>query len=550
MSINHSVLSSKMSGRLGVLPRTLGLVLMGIVAGACSRTAQGPAAESKPQSGGPRRITVIAIDSVAGVIDPCGCVKDQLGGLDRFATAVQEISRNNQALLLETGALFFPRADMEPSEQSELTFRAEVLAKVWRSFNGFAWVPGRADAAFGAATLSRLAAEAGLRALPDIARLQPPTSSPSINQECEVKILDSTRVGICGLTTMAGGLSTPATVAGLKAAAHELTQRGASLKIALLDVQRGSALRAVEAVPDFQLIVLGSGHDDTLGADSDGSEPQRSGSTLVVQPPNHLRGFVRVDFTIRNGQFAFQDSTGVGRDIERQQVAQRISELTERIREWKKQKQDAALLRARETDLTQLEKRLAELSRPVAIATSSYFTVRTIQVDSQFAGEPSVRRALDELGRRNNEHNRTKFAARKAPPAAPGQATYVGVGMCETCHKKPAELWRNTRHAQAYQSLVKAEREFTLECVGCHVTGYEQPGGSSVTDVAGLKNVQCETCHGPGSTHAKSSARKDITRKPAREFCAERCHHTPNVAPNWSVDEALPHIMGPGHGQK
>jgi hypothetical protein len=86
--------------------------------------------------------------------------------------------------------------------------------------------------------------------------------------------------------------------------------------------------------------------------------------------------------------------------------------------------------------------------------------------------------------------------------------------------------------------------------VNCHVTGYEKPGGSTVTFVQDLKNVQCEECHGPGSKHSKDPDAKGLIRlTPPRDLCSS-CHHTPHVHEDWDVNEAWKHIIGKGHGDK
>ena len=42
------------------------------------------------------------------------------------------------------------------------------------------------------------------------------------------------------------------------------------------------------------------------------------------------------------------------------------------------------------------------------------------------------------------------------------------------------------------------------ECVGCHTTGYGEPGGLgelTESNVRRFKGVQCEECHGPMGGH-------------------------------------------------
>jgi len=81
------------------------------------------------------------------------------------------------------------------------------------------------------------------------------------------------------------------------------------------------------------------------------------------------------------------------------------------------------------------------------------------------------------------------------------------------------------------------------------VTGYEKPGGSSVTHVDKLKDVQCEDCHGPGSMHVQNPTNKArIVASPAPSVCIS-CHHPPHVE-DFDVAVAVRGVIGPGHGQK
>jgi hypothetical protein len=148
-----------------------------------------------------------------------------------------------------------------------------------------------------------------------------------------------------------------------------------------------------------------------------------------------------------------------------------------------------------------------------------------------------------------NEHNRQAFADKLPEPVAAGESSYVGVAVCSGCHQEERKVWERTAHAGAYATLQKGHKEYNLDCVGCHVTGYDQPGGSTVAHVEHLESVQCETCHGPGSRHAASPALEGaIERHPNLDLCANTCHHPPHVGADWNVAAALPKILGPGHG--
>jgi hypothetical protein len=146
-----------------------------------------------------------------------------------------------------------------------------------------------------------------------------------------------------------------------------------------------------------------------------------------------------------------------------------------------------------------------------------------------------------------DDHNRVAFAGRMPPVAAPDQASYVGIDACTSCHAAARTVWNGTPHAHAYATLADQFKELNLECVSCHVTGYERPGGSTVTHVDGLKNVQCEVCHGPGSRHVQRPADKTrIVAAPDPAVCLG-CHHPPHVE-GFDPGVKLREILGPGHG--
>ncbi len=132
-------------------------------------------------------------------------------------------------------------------------------------------------------------------------------------------------------------------------------------------------------------------------------------------------------------------------------------------------------------------------------------------------------------------------------PAVAGQPSFVGVEACTKCHAEARAVWDGTRHAHAYATLADQNKQFNLDCVSCHVVGYEQPGGSSVTHVDKLMNVQCEDCHGPGSAHAANPKHvRPLIAKPTKDTCLS-CHHPPHVEA-FDAEKKMADILGPGHG--
>ncbi len=99
----------------------------------------------------------------------------------------------------------------------------------------------------------------------------------------------------------------------------------------------------------------------------------------------------------------------------------------------------------------------------------------------------------------------------------PNQATakgkipkYVGTGRCTDCHIAAGKVWEKTPHSHAYKTLADAKqpsnREYDPECIVCHTVGFGYESGfTTAAKMPDLKNVGCESCHGPGSLHSNNS---------------------------------------------
>lgn len=120
---------------------------------------------------------------------------------------------------------------------------------------------------------------------------------------------------------------------------------------------------------------------------------------------------------------------------------------------------------------------------------------------------------------------------------------YVGGDACLQCHTPQYENWQNTFHARAYNTLVKEGRNYDVECLACHTTGYGEPGGYMVSqrDQSPFLNVQCESCHGPGSRHSGETG--GIVRNGGKEVCLG-CHNEKN-SPRFNYETYLPMVKCP-----
>ena len=118
------------------------------------------------------------------------------------------------------------------------------------------------------------------------------------------------------------------------------------------------------------------------------------------------------------------------------------------------------------------------------------------------------------------------------------QNGYVSATACQRCHQQEYLQWSATRHAFAYETLLKKERYFDSGCVSCHTTGFGYSTGFQIGDHdSTLKGVQCETCHGPGKQHVGNPKKSNIRSGADTSLCLP-CHDTKH-SPGFSDVVAL-----------
>jgi hypothetical protein len=484
------------------------------------------------------------VSTGAGALEPCGCVKDMLGGVDHFAALVaSEAASAPRRLVLGAGPMLFMDPVLDPKKKAQDEWKAHALYEVLRETGLRAWTPGANDFALGSDWLGKLPDSANVLVA---ANLEGIAAKPA-------RVIDvaGERVGIVGVTLpQNGSAGSPGFVVAdaapaLEKASQWLNEQGARIRIALVAMPRGEALRLVEKVQGFQLVLLGKPVERGETNDPP-TPPVLVGETLVVETPNHFQAVASVDFVVRDGKYSFADGSGIADEERRQSLMLRIADLQARL---DKARGASADLAARRQDLERAKSELAELSKKRPTPEGSFFRYRHLEIREKLGSEPRAAARLADYYRRVNEHNREAFKDVLPPPVPAGASGFVGVDQCTSCHQEERAFWDGTRHSKAYPTLVRQNKQYNLECVGCHVTGYEAPGGSTVSHVGVLENVQCETCHGPGSRHLGNPADKTLLVPPVKSLCV-KCHHPPHVNASWNVDEAWKLVIGKGHGDK
>jgi hypothetical protein len=166
-----------------------------------------------------------------------------------------------------------------------------------------------------------------------------------------------------------------------------------------------------------------------------------------------------------------------------------------------------------------------------------------------------VAQAMSRLYLAIGEQNRKRDCA-AGPPRVTEDPHFVGMARCADagCHPQAVALWKQTVHAQAWQTLLDGGRAYHYDCIGCHVTGFGEPArsGATLCKPEPLTDVQCEVCHGPASAHVAAGGLEDtptVKRRPADDLCANRCH-TPEHSDTFELAAYLRDILGKGHGEK
>jgi hypothetical protein len=119
---------------------------------------------------------------------------------------------------------------------------------------------------------------------------------------------------------------------------------------------------------------------------------------------------------------------------------------------------------------------------------------------------------------------------------------YAGSHRCGLCHEAETKDWKTTGHAGALDTLTLKGRQYDSECQNCHTTGFRHENGFwgiSDRESRFFFGVQCESCHGPAKIHAdaeqqiRSGSEKWMDPEEFKKLAAKAKSHIPSA----SVDE-------------
>jgi hypothetical protein len=127
---------------------------------------------------------------------------------------------------------------------------------------------------------------------------------------------------------------------------------------------------------------------------------------------------------------------------------------------------------------------------------------------------------------------------------------YGSTQACGYCHPKQVAQWTTTDHAHAFATLKKAKHDKDPNCLGCHVVGFLQFGGTRDLVMARgqFSDVGCEACHGPSAPHVRAIDKKEGTVRAVDPIVCLGCHTPDQNIGAFDPVAAMKELLGPGHG--
>lgn len=467
-------------------------------------------------------VQLAIVTDLKGYLEPCGCTSNPLGGIDRLAAQLATLRRSGPPVVfLLAGDTFFDEAKLDPSREDQANRQARTLVGILDRLGVAAVLPGPRDLAQPKAVLKSLQKESDF---------------PWLAMSGPVEAL-TTRAGQIRLGVV--GVRSSASLDDVSAAVQSIRPQS-EVVVALLSGDRREAKRVAE-VSGIDFVVQGGlDQDDALA-------PRHLGRAWAFHASRQGQGLTVVDIApgTRGG---FVDRSPWSRGSQRDQLSERIEDLSRRIDTWRGRSDiDPNDLERQESRLRALHAERASLEGAAPETQQSSFVARWIPLPKASPTDREVGEMMRAHDKEVNEANRRRLANVKPPPLGPNDVAYVGSQACGTCHQPAFAWWKKHAHGDAYRTLEERNKEFNLDCVGCHVTGYNQPGGSTVTHNLGgaLVNVGCESCHGPGAAHAADPSVLLVRDTP--ESNCVGCHNEEH-SDLFNYDSYKQMLIAPGHG--
>lgn len=517
--------------------------------------------KKEPRSVGPDAPALFMLSGLKGYTEPCGCTLDvMLGGIDRIAGYVGRARKLYPAVdFVDGGDLLFEAKTVEEHELAQEKAKVDLVVTGLADMKVAATVPGELDFALGTAFYLEQVKKAGIT--PIAANLQISGDALSPTRTTTVDGIEILYVGIVDpeLYEEIEGVETSDPTAALKKLIPQIESADVAILLAHGEVPFAKSM--LEAAPGADFALVGHGPRETDQTDAVGDahtlEPYDQGRYLGILKLFNARDASKQSFAnARTGSKAELEK--IDRQIEH------VNESLNRVPPATPGEEPPMLLTLRQR-LERLEDRRKEIKNSAVEvpADTPAFAWRAVALEPGYEPDQKIaaaRAAYNEKLRELNDIDR------EVPPTPEGTPQFIGTNQCATCHAPAMKFWEETAHAKAVPTLEERNKAFDQKCIGCHVVGYEQPGGSVLgkleydaqIDIGeqkeeihkDLRNVGCESCHGPGEFHRAEpldgeGKPQHIIADPAEAQCAQ-CH-VPDHSPRFRFDVYVEQITGEGH---
>jgi len=530
----------RLAGRCLALAILWGLFL-GLIA--CCHKDEVKPATSEPAAPTKPSFTIFALAEVRGQIGPCGCTSDPLGDISRTTQLIADAQKDGVVFVVDAGSLLYSQNPVPAHLVAQEDLKADLLANIYKDQLGALTGLGPADTAMG----------------PDkvrFPRIESNVTGDYATKKAMVATTAGQTIGVFGVIAEdTFKVPTGDPVAAGKDAVKKLRGDGAKVVVALIQAStKKEAVALAKSIGGIDLAIAGLGQN-APEPDAIEIQPTKLDDGWLVIPGNRGQIVSRIDVYER-GAGPLVDA--IGPAAAKARIAQIDKDLAGRDAELAKfaadKTADHAFVAAKQKERAQVAAEREQLAKqPLVVpATGSYFTLDQVKISKGLACSVKTQDLVTAFYAAAGAANVKAAAGKEPEPAAKHMPSYVGSAACGDCHDGATKFWQKTVHAQAWKTLVDRGQQFDYDCIGCHVTGWQQPGGSNLAHNDNLRDIQCETCHGPASIHvAKGGEEKPlaIVLDPPENLCAGQCH-THEHSDTFQHDAYLRDIVGPGHGEK
>ncbi len=525
----------------------IGLVAT-VALAACSSKSEVKSDNPRPQNGathpGKPTFTLFALAEVRGQIGPCGCTSDPLGDISRTTQLVSEARAAGPTLVLDAGSLLYSKSPVPAHLAAQEELKADLLVKTYRE-----------DLQVGAIGLGPADLAQGVGKVRVPRQVVNVTAEGLVPEAPKVITVGAAKVGVFGVVAEGAleGVQIGEPVAASRTAIATLRQQGAQIVVALVQARtRKDGVKLMRDIGGIDIAIAGLGHA-TPEPDRVDAEAQKVEDGWFIVPANRGQVVSKIEVTLR-GEGALKDAIGPALAKQRAElITSQIDALDLDIKRIEGDPQaDAAFLKQKRAERAALVgERDTLAAEPLAIPKSGpYFTLAQTRIAKALACATDVQDDIFGYFRAAGDANVKAAADQPVMAPAKGKASYVGNAECEDCHDDATQFWEKTVHQRAWETLEERGQQFDYDCINCHVTGWEQPGGSNLAHNENLRDVQCETCHGPGSIHVAAGGEEkqfSVWRAPPKEMCAQQCH-TLEHSDTFQWEAYMRDIVGEGHG--